>query len=428
VLKSIPRLALLFSLSIAAASLCQAGSAKKPILPDSPGHGGSTNPATQAKYLAVVGGTLIDGTGAEPIPDAVIIIEGDMVRAAGPRREIRIPPGSYPLDATGFTVVPGLVDMHVHAVPDLPMERFLQYGITSVRHMGDTTLEWITDLKDKVDSGDLAGPRIFHCGLFVVSRPPLDPNGYPPDLLTHFAIMDSPDDADDIVAGLTSAGADLIKVKTEMSIESLHALVKAADSANLIVSFDNGGRTDYYDAGSALDAGALGVEHLNGINHSEPLEVESVMLKMLRKKAFAVPTLGVLQRTISARRVIRRQEFTREFLRRGGLVVAGTDTPAHGLAPGSSLHDELKLLVAAGLTAQQALGAATGGAGRALGRQGEIGTLEAGSFADFLLVKGDPFADISHLGRIELVYKGGRQVHPPAQTASSPVQSSKPAH
>ncbi len=364
----------------------------------------------ERSYLAVVGGTLIDGTGAPPVRDSAIIIEGDRIRAAGPRREIRIPPGSIPLDATDLTVIPGLIDMHAHLIKGLDIGEFLEHGVTSIRHLGDTSLDWITGLKSSVERGREDGPRIFHCGLFVVSRPPFDPTIYPRASLATFAVMEGPGDAGRVVGELLESGADVIKVKTEMSPESLRALGAAAAEADIPISFDNGVGFESYDALIALEAGARGVEHLSGIDFSDPEEVEAVLEKMLEVSAFAVPTLKVVSRTYSSDRVAAREVFVRRFAERGGLVVAGTDVPTGGIAVGSSLHDELQLLVAAGLSPAQALVAATGGAARALGYQGLVGTIEAGAYADFVLVYGSPTERIADTEKIIRVFKGGTQV------------------
>jgi len=365
----------------------------------------------RGRYLAVVGGTLIDGTGAPAIPDSAIIVEGGRVRAAGPRRQVRIPPGSVPLDATGLTVIPGLVDMHVHLVPGLRLEAFLEYGVTSVRHMGDTTLEWITSLKSQVDAGRLAGPRVFHCGVFVVGMPPFHPDAYAPGMLRHFAILREPHDARSIVSSLVEAGADLVKIKTEMSPGGLRALADEAGKAGLPISFDAGWDSQTYDAITALEAGARGVEHLSGIDFDDPGKIEAVFRSMLETRAFADPTLGIIKLIYSDVQAKARVEFAARFARAGGMVVAGTDTPSHGILPGASLHEELEDLVEAGLTPRTALGAATGVAGRALGRPGLAGTIEAGSYADFVLLGGNPYEEIAATRRILAVYKAGKKVY-----------------
>lgn len=376
--------------------------------------------------LAVVGGTLIDGTGAEAIPDSAVIIEGDRIRAAGPRRQVRIPPGAVPVDATDLIVIPGLIDMHVHLTPGMDLAVFLEHGITSIRHLGDAPLGEVVDLKRRIDSGKAEGPRIFHCGLFVVSEPPLKPDAYSPGILDHFLILHSPLEAKDVVRRLVEAGADVVKVKTEMSPEGLRALCAAAAEAGLPVTFDNGGEHGSYDALTALEAGARGVEHLSGIPFDDPAAVEKVLKLMVGVGAYADPTFVILDRTYGVQRVAAREEFVRRFAAAGGTVVAGTDVPTRGLTPGVSLHQELERLVAAGLTARLALQAATGNAGRALGYQGIVGTIEAGAYADLLIVAGDPQKEIRNADRILRIFKGGVEYLPGRDEAGE--ASSDPSH
>ncbi|MBI3451075.1 MAG: amidohydrolase family protein [Acidobacteria bacterium] len=372
----------------------------------------SAGEAPEPAILAVVGGTLIDGTGADPVPDSAVIIVGDRIVAAGPRRQIRIPAGAVPVDATDLTVIPGLIDMHVHLRAEVDLRAFLDHGVTSVRHLGDVPLEEIIALKQAVDAGARPGPRIFHCGLFVVSEPPLKPEMYPPADLALFEVMHAPSDAPATVQRLLDAGADVVKVKTEMSPACLQALGAAAADAGLPLAFDNGGETGSYDALAALGAGARSVEHLTGIPFDDPEAVDRVLAKMVELGAFADPTLVVLDRTYAASRVARREEFIRRFAAAGGRVVAGTDVPTRGLAPGVSLHQEMERLVAAGLSPKSALLAATGNAGRALGFQGLVGTIEAGAYADLLVVAGDPLKEIRNADRVLRIFKGGVEYLP----------------
>ncbi len=368
--------------------------------------------APAGPIFAVVGGLLIDGTGAEPLPDTAIIIEAGRVMAAGPRREIRIPPGAVAIDATGLTVLPGLVDMHVHLLDGVDLADFLRYGVTSVRHMGATTIERIRGLKSSVESGKIPGPRIFHCGRFVVSQPPLDPAVLPEGELEHYSVMRSPADAGPVVRRLKEAGADFVKIKAHMTPDCLRALCEAASEAGLPVSFDSDGGSSY-GIMEALDGGARGVEHLSGINFEVAAERERALMRMLESKAFAVPTFAVLGRIYGDVRLSARREFIRKFALRGGVVVTGSDAPTQGTPAGASLHEELRYLIEAGLTPLEAIVAATGAAGRALGYQGKVGTIEAGSWGDLVIVRGAPHEDIRDTLQIERVLKGGLQVYPP---------------
>jgi imidazolonepropionase-like amidohydrolase len=393
-------------LILAVALLAAAGRGESPSADEPPAQ------VPNGEILAVVGGLLIDGTGAEPVPDSAVIIEAGRVMAAGPRRQVRIPPGSVPVDATGLTVLPGLVDMHTHLVDGVDLGEFLRFGVTSVRHMGDTTLEWIRDLKKSVDEGRRPGPRIFHCGRFVVSQPPLDPARFPDGGLDRYAIMREAGDAERVIEELVDAGADLVKIKAHMNRQFLSALCAAAGEAGLTVSVDNSGGRDAYSVMDALEAGARGMEHLSGVPFDDEETAQEIQDKMLDVRAFAVPTFALLARTVGEGRLAKRREFVRQFASRGGMVVTGTDTPAGGTPVGRSIHEELMYLTEAGLTPLQALVAATGAAGRALGYQGLVGTIETGSYADLVIVRGTPHQLILDSRRIDRVFKNGVQVYP----------------
>src|SRR6516165_7387223 len=139
--------------------------------------------------MALVGATLIDGTGAPPLSDAVILIEKDRILRVGPRSQVRLPDGADRKDLTGLKILPGLIDSHVHITFALPrgpsdpqadatingvLQQFLRHGVTSIRDLG-AGYPWILDLTRSVEQGRREGPRIFAAGR--CSRPP---GGLPP--------------------------------------------------------------------------------------------------------------------------------------------------------------------------------------------------------------------------------------------------------
>ena len=105
---------------------------------------------SQAQLTAIVGGTLIDGTGGEPLPDAVIIIEGDTIKTIFQKGEADLPPGAKIINAEGQFILPGLIDMHVHYADWMP-EMFLAYGVTSVVDLAG--YDWVYVQKDGIVFG-----------------------------------------------------------------------------------------------------------------------------------------------------------------------------------------------------------------------------------------------------------------------------------
>ena len=123
--------------------------------------------------LAIRGGTLLDGTGAPPLPDAVVVVDGERISACGRSADVAVPEGAAVIDARGSTVLPGLIDMHVHAAlcgeESLPL--FLALGVTTIR---DCAAEpsWLLPLRDRVARGEVMGPRIVSMGPVLDGSPP----------------------------------------------------------------------------------------------------------------------------------------------------------------------------------------------------------------------------------------------------------------
>ena len=162
----------------------------------------------QAQPIAIDGARLIDGTGAAPVDNAIVVIAGDRIAAAGPRASVRIPPGAAVVDARGRVVLPGLVDVHCHInQPPDEMKRYwaaqLRWGVTTMRSTGNDKPETVP-LFRQTREGALLAPRAYTAGQgFNVSGPyPGAPTFKPA----------SPDDARANVRSLKAQGVDFIKI------------------------------------------------------------------------------------------------------------------------------------------------------------------------------------------------------------------------
>src|SRR5262245_58326204 len=219
--------------------------------------------------IALTGATLIDGTGRPPLLDAVVLIENGRIRAVGPRAQTRIPPGVERVDFTGLTILPGLIDSHVHlrfALPrdtadttcqsplDAVLRDFLRHGITGIRDVGDA-YPWIIELGRAIDEGQREGPRIFAAGPILTA-----PGGHPAGTLLRgnpAAIaaatrqISSPEEGRAVVRDLARGGVDLIKVVVDsggrattahpdrlptLNPATLRAVVAASSAAHLPVT------------------------------------------------------------------------------------------------------------------------------------------------------------------------------------------------
>ena len=116
----------------------------------------------QGQALVIEGGTLIDGTGAAPRQDAVIVMEGDRIRAVGTKGQVSYPPNAKVIQADGRYILPGLFDCHVHYREWMP-QIYLRYGVTTVADTANKT-EWIIAQREMLNRGVLKGPRMYVTG------------------------------------------------------------------------------------------------------------------------------------------------------------------------------------------------------------------------------------------------------------------------
>ena len=197
--------------------------------------------------LALVGGRLIDGFGGPPLENSVIVVRGNRVEAVGRQGEVAIPPNARVISTEGYTVLPGLMDMHVHlmllghgdydhwdrtyrskwrdVIMPIAARQLLLAGVTTVRDVG-APLEDILAVRDRINRGQIPGPRVFASGPFLQKTvPPLEAD-------FRWAVS-GPEDARAKTKRLIDAGVDLIKVidQDQMTLEELKAIVETAHAA-----------------------------------------------------------------------------------------------------------------------------------------------------------------------------------------------------
>ncbi len=414
--------------------------------------------------LVLEGVTIVDGSGADPIPNGRIVIRGGRIEAVGPSLSVSIPRGAQRLDLTGKWVVPGLVDLHTHPAP-WAFSRFVAWGVTTVRalHADSATASAV---HEAANLGGFVAPRVFSTGA-AIDGPPAWPQGA--------VEVTEPSAARRVVDAQLLAGRDWIEAQAHLTPDLFTAIVDEASQLRIPVAANLG----FVDAVTAARVGVRTIEHLSGVVDAalpdsatryrtialpnearaertagwaaaSELALDSVAAALAAMGTFVVPTLvahptlgsawralpSELTRTVPdsvvtawrneglalrppaqldsatlSRARANRQFFLRRLREAGGLVGAGTDTPRPGLVPGASLHEELERLVAAGLTPAEALRAATMDAALALDAD-SLGRIAPGRVADLLVLEGDPLTDIRNLRRIGLVILRGNPTDP----------------
>jgi imidazolonepropionase-like amidohydrolase len=397
--------------------------------------------------LVLQGGTLIDGTGAAPVTDAVVVLQGDRVLDAGPSSRVRPPAGARVLSVSGLYVVPGLIDLHIHFTQQreddfsryrdsdaasairgmLLLEQLLDGGITAVRDVG-TRNDLALKFKEAVDRKMVEGPRVFWSGLLIASR------GGHADETTATAtgrpratdearvrVANGPDDWRLAVREQIRNGADWIKITAPYSPDEVAAAIDEAHRHGIRVAADTFG--EFVSMG--VEAGLDSVEH--------PLAISKEALALMVQKGSAlVPTMvafynvihtgyppagipaGGFYYTMSRRFPVTHEgifEVLRNARAAGVRVGIGTDVPFENEKRyPSDYFVELSLFKEAGYSDAEILYAATRNGGEILGIPDKLGTIEKGKLADVLVVSGNPLENWENLKNLKLLIADGEIV------------------
>ena len=399
-----------------------------------------TEAAVPAASLVIRNGTLIDGTGADPIADGIVIIEGERIVAVGREADIAIPSDAQFIDAQGGTILPGLIDSHVHTTWSPQVRReFLQVGVTSVCDMG-SPIERMDEFEQDTWKGQPVA-RGFRAGPIFTA-----PGGLP-DAVLHQDLnyeVGTPEEARQGVADVVSRGADAIKVYLQPTANNkpypmldeavLKAIVEAAHSHGVLVRAHV---TKLSLVPMALEAGVDVLEHVPERPLSEEsfvrvleasddpaadlldwyivADYDTLLPRIATQEVPMVPTMARLveeryasRETIPWQRVMTEGllEIVRRFHSAGGVIALGTDWNSH-LEPSLTIQ-EAQLLHVVGLTPVQVIEAATKNAAWVCGHGQDLGTIEAGKLADVIIVDGNLDTDLEALNRVVIVVKGGQ--------------------
>lgn len=401
-------------------------------------------------------GQLIDGTGADPVANGAVLVEDGKVSAVGADGSFSVPDGAVEVDAGGGTILPGLIDTHVHITGEgmnlaslltTPfsyrfyetigyMRKTLDVGITTIRDAGGAD----AGIKMAVETGLITGPRM-QISISVLSTTGGHGDGWmlsgndiqmmPPYPGNPSGICDGPEEVRKKVREVLRAGAEVIKVCstggvgsptdhpnfTQFSIEELKIMVEEA-------RFHGGLKVMSHAQGAEGIKNAV-LAGIHSIEHGIYLDDEAIEL-MLEHGTFLVPTLvaplGVLESVEQgnaapeyalrkARESVQAHKDSIARAYKAGVKIAmGTDAAV--MPHGTNLR-ELGLMCDAGMSPMESLVATTKVAAECLGWEERVGTLEVGKYGDVVITRTDPLADIRSLedtNNIAFVMKGGEVV------------------
>lgn len=409
--------------------------------------------------VALVGAQVIDGYEVAPISDGVVVYEDGVITAVGSASEVQIPANARVIDVGGHTVLPGLIDNHVHVdlighgsyeryyeflggderldeVMPIAAKQMLRAGVTTALDLGAPFD--ILDVRRKIDLGEIPGPRLLVSGPWI-TRVQYDtiPDSYE-------EVISSPEEGARKALELIDRGSDVIKTWEGLTQEDYHAIVTAAHSRGVKV------HAHLYDPEAikmAIEAGVDVFQHvgsagnppyeealINTIAHKEIPVVQTISHRVwvypstlafpsrLKRAEYKTDMPGDIYREFmdsfqnfhqlpyfrnAANEIRNSKQSASQFIDAGARIGVGTDAASPLNMHLEAIWREMSALVDSGMTPIQVISAATKTNAEILGVFAERGSLEPGKQADILVVAGNPLEDVEVLGRVALVAKGG---------------------
>jgi imidazolonepropionase-like amidohydrolase len=387
----------------------------------------------EESLVALVGGTLIDGNGGQPLADAVVLIKGDKIVAAGAAAAVAIPEGAERIDASGKWILPGFIDCHIHITYPFDNDQYYTYtdslgalrglhilnlylrsGVTAVRDVG-SPIEPQQALLQAMALGYVDTIRLFPCGQIITVT-----GGHGDGLYGDGArLADGPWDFRKAVREMHKAGFHHVKISPTYTLEEVQAAVDEAHTLGMMITSHGGGVSDTHPPTMveiAVRGGVDCIEH-------PPLVGEGVLELMAEKGVHSVPTMSVYRKLFEdgfMPEVLKQRGWTiktiEDYFHRaralGILMGVGTDYCGGELEypkfyPGA-YFTEMKYYVELGAGPMETIVCATKNGAIVLGMGDELGTIEAGKLADIQVLPGDPLKSFDVLGRPEIVIVGGK--------------------
>lgn len=420
------------------------------VFAQQPAKAGAGKPAPRITYIRA--GRLFDGTGDKVRENVVIVVEDERIQSVNPAGSASIPAGATVIDLSHATVLPGLIDCHTHLgsradrydeiynFKDTPFQsafaavvharKTLEAGFTSVRDVGSLPFLAV-DLRNSIKEGLVPGPRI------VASGPPIsitgghgDLNNFSPQTRVSmfpeerdFQIADGVDQIRHVVRAQVKYGVDVIKILAtggvlskgdspgapQFTFEELKAAAEEAHMAGRKIAAHAHGTQGIKNA---ILAGIDSIEHASLIDdegirlakeHGTYLVMDIYNDDYILGKAieFGLPQENVDKEKMVGR--LQRENF-QKAVQAGAKMAFGTDA---GVYPHGDNAKQFFYMVKYGMTPAQAIRAATSSAADLIGRSKDVGSIEAGKYADIIAVSADPLQDVRALENVGFVMKGG---------------------
>jgi len=423
--------------------------------------------SVDAPVIALTHVRVIDGTGAPAREDQTIVVAEGRIQALGDAATTPVPAGARVMEMREYTVIPGLVGMHNHIFyPAAPAHYntlafsaprlYLGCGATTIRTTGSLEPYAELNLKKAIDQGRVPGPKMRVTGPYLEG---------PGAFTLQMHELSGPDEARRMVQYWAQAGVDDFKAYTNITraqlaaaIEEIHGRGKKITAHLCSIGFREAAAMgiDNLEHGLLVNTefvpgkkpdscpGAQErTETLLKLDISSP-PVQELIRDLVARKVAITSTLPVFEISVPGRpplqqRVLdamaadariaylaqrarvgenrespapallkKEMEFEREFVKAGGLLLAGPDPTGYGgVLPGFGDQREVQLLVEAGFTPVEAIKIATYNGAHYLGQLERIGTLAAGKQADMVLIKGNPARNIADIEKVETVFKDG---------------------
>jgi imidazolonepropionase-like amidohydrolase len=415
--------------------------------------------------IALTNVTVVDGTGAAPAANHVVVVRDGRIAAVGPMASTVVPAGARVIDLQGHTVIPGLIGLHNHTfyttsgrsiqLSFSSPRLYLGTGVTTIRTTGAASPYSELNMKRGIDAGEIPGPRMHVTGPYITGSVGAG---------SHMQSVSSAEEARRVVGYWEEEGATWFKAYTAISRDALRAAIEEAHRRGLKF-------TGHLCSVSFREATALGIDNLeHGLftnsdydptkqpdrcpdgmrNRLADLDMESpdvraTIREMVDNRVALTSTLAVYELSVPGRPPIeprfekalapeayreymatresiqrsantsrmptvfkKAQQFELAFARAGGLLGAGVDPTGNGGAlPGFGDQRNYELLIEGGFTPVEAIRIMSLNGARVLGKDNELGSVEVGKLADLVVIRGDPTLRPAEIRNVVTVFKDG---------------------